>query len=270
MIPITFIVIVATALIYGLSGGPVARALGVARTGPGGVLLVGATDVGRAIGRALQDRGLTVVLWTGDDEQARAAEADGLTVYQSDPTDNVAAALPSDLDGLDYALAVSDNSALNAMVATDLAEYFASDHVFQLPVSDERHAAYKNRARALFDESATYQELLARIKAGAEIIDAEPRAAANGGTDIRARLGPDAIPMFLHTPGKDLSVLAAGERPPLAARRRAKTHRPRKATLTALRGCAGARPRPVHRGKTSGSTLADCAKGGAIRVQSGV
>ena len=65
LIPITFIVIVATALIYGLSGGPVARALGVASTGPGGVLLLGATPVGRAIGRALQDRGLTVLVWTG-------------------------------------------------------------------------------------------------------------------------------------------------------------------------------------------------------------
>ncbi len=41
LIPITFIVIVATALIYGLSGGPVARGLGVATTGPAGVLLSG-------------------------------------------------------------------------------------------------------------------------------------------------------------------------------------------------------------------------------------
>ena len=47
LIPITFIVIVATALIYGLSGGPVARALGVASTGPGGILVIGATRVGR-------------------------------------------------------------------------------------------------------------------------------------------------------------------------------------------------------------------------------
>ena len=70
LIPITFIVIVATALIYGLSGGPVARALGVASTGPGGVLLIGGTPVGRAIGRALQDRGITVLVWTGDDEYA--------------------------------------------------------------------------------------------------------------------------------------------------------------------------------------------------------
>ena len=98
LIPITFIVIVATALIYGLSGGPVARALGVANTGPGGVLLIGGTRVGRTIGRALQDRGLTVVLWTANDEHAKAATADGLSVYRGNPTRGRHRGCPSDLD----------------------------------------------------------------------------------------------------------------------------------------------------------------------------
>ena len=77
LIPITFVVIVATALIYGLTGLPVARALGVSSTGPGGVLLVGANPLARSIARALGGRGLTVVLWTSDDEDARAAQAEG-------------------------------------------------------------------------------------------------------------------------------------------------------------------------------------------------
>src|SRR5262249_28731705 len=81
LIPITFIVIVATALIYGLSGGPVARALGVASTGPGGILVIGGTRVGRTIARALQGRGLTVMLWTANDENARAAKAEQLPVF---------------------------------------------------------------------------------------------------------------------------------------------------------------------------------------------
>src|SRR5262249_3754703 len=79
LIPIPFIVITSTALVYGLSGGPVARALGVASTGPGGVLLVGGTRVARAIGRALQDRGISVELWTANDDSARAVMADGLS-----------------------------------------------------------------------------------------------------------------------------------------------------------------------------------------------
>jgi NhaP-type Na+/H+ or K+/H+ antiporter len=215
LIPITFIVIVATALIYGLSGGPVARALGVASTGPGGVLLIGGTRVGRAIGHVLQDRGLSVQLWTANDEYARAAEADGLTVYRSNPTEDATAGTPSDLDGIDYALVVGDDEALCAMVATDLSEYFGRDRVFQLPVKDGPAADFLTRVPVLFDDSASHDELLARIEAGAEIAVAEGPAGANGETDLRARLGADGMPMFVHTPGKDLRVVTAGDEPTL-------------------------------------------------------
>jgi hypothetical protein len=40
-------------------------------------------------------------------------------------------------------------------------------------------------------------------------------AGANGDTDIRTRLGATGMPMFVHTPGKDLHVLAATDRPAL-------------------------------------------------------
>jgi hypothetical protein len=216
LIPITFIAIVATALIYGLSGGPVARALGVASTGPGGVLVLGGTPVGRALGRALRDRGLTVLVWTGSDEYARAAKADGLGVYQGNPTEDASDDAPSDLDQLDYALAVGADEALNATIATDLSEYFGSEHVFQLPASDERTRGFYTRAWVLFDASASHDELLSRIKAGAEItvIDAPvPGTKENGGSADRAA----ALPMFVLTPGKDLRVVTAGDQLELEA-----------------------------------------------------
>ena len=202
LIPITFIVIVDTALIYGLSGGPVARALGVASTGPGGVLLVGATPVGRAIGRALQDRGLTVLVWTGNDEHARAAEADGLAVYRRNPIEDAAGDAPSDLDQLDYALLVGDDDALNAMVATDLSEYFGRDRVFQLPAKDKRRGLLHQGAGAL-RRLSDHDELLARIKAGAEVTVTEAPPAGKDGKDNGAGRAV-ALPMFVHTPGKDL------------------------------------------------------------------
>jgi NhaP-type Na+/H+ or K+/H+ antiporter len=215
LIPITFIVIVATALIYGLTGGPVARALGVASTGPGGVLLVGATKVGRAIGRALQHEGIAVVLWTADDEHARAAEADGLTVHRMDPADAATETAPSYLDGLEYALAVSDDDALNAMITTDLTEYFGTGNVFQVAIADGRTASFYTRVPVLFDDSATHDELLARIEAGGEIAVVEPPAGANGETEIRTVLGADGIPIVVLTPEHGLHVLAAADRPAL-------------------------------------------------------
>ena len=210
LIPITFIVIVATALLYGLSGAPVARALGVAHTGPGGVLLIGATAVARAIGRALQDGGLTVLVWTRDDERAAAAAADGLTVYRGDPTEDAAADAPSDLDQVEYALAVGDDEALNAMIATDLSEYFGSDHVFQLPVTPGRAADFYTRTQLLFDASATHDLLAARIKAGDEIAVSNQNPAGHAG--VNGSLGTDGIPMFIHTPGKHLRILVAGDK----------------------------------------------------------
>ncbi len=215
LIPITFVVIVATALLYGLSGAPVAHALGVAQTGPGGVLLLGATPVGRAIGRALHDRGLTVVVWTRRDEYAHAAEADGLTVYRGDPIEDAASDTPSELDGVEYALVAGDDPALDAMIATDLAEYFGRDRVFQLPVEPAPGADFYTRAQLLFHDSATHDALAARIEAGAKI--AAVPAPTTGKRDVGANVGADGIPMFVHTPGKQLRILTAGDRPALEA-----------------------------------------------------
>jgi hypothetical protein len=112
---------------------------------------------------------------------------------------------------------VGDDEALCAMVATDLSEYFGRDRVFQLPVKDGRTADFLTRVPVLFDDSASHDELLARIEAGAEIAAAEGPVGANGETDLRARLGADGMPMFVHTPGKDLRVVTAGDEPTLEA-----------------------------------------------------
>ena len=214
LIPITFIVIVATALIYGLSGGPVARALGVASTGPGGILVIGGSQVGRTIGRALQDLGLAVVLWTVSDERARAAKADQLSVYRGDPLDDAIVDEPSDLDQLEYALVVGDDEAFCAMAATDLSEYFGPDQVFQLAAKDKQAADFYTRVTVLFDDSASHDELLARIEAGAEIAITEAATNEGGELDIQSAGG---MLMFVNTPGQDFRVIAAGERPRLEA-----------------------------------------------------
>ena len=96
------------------------------------------------------------------------------------------------------------------MVATDLSEYFGRGHVFQLPISEHRAAALLARAPFLFHDSATHEQLLTRIEAGGEISVAEPAGANEG-----SLLGANGIPMFVLTPGMELAVVAAGDRPEL-------------------------------------------------------
>src|SRR5262249_34970005 len=109
-----------------------------------------------------------------------------------------------------------DDEALNAMVATDLSEYFGREHVFQLPVSAHRAADFLTRVPILFDSSATHEALLSRIEAGDEVSVVE-QAEANGGGDRHAGLGPDGIAMFIVTPGKHLQILVSGDESKLEA-----------------------------------------------------
>ena len=86
--------------------------------------------------------------------------------------------------------------------------------VFELAVTDGRAADFYTRVPVLFDVAATHDELLARIKAGGKITVAPPTPAKEA-ADPHAAPGATGMPMFVNTPGNDLRVLAAGERPPL-------------------------------------------------------
>jgi hypothetical protein len=209
-IPITFIVIVATALIYGLSEARGARAGSRAQARVG--CCCSAPPGRRAVGRALHD-GADRARVDRQRQYARAAKADGLSVYKGNPP-RMPVGMLIRTDELEYALVVGADEALNAMIATDLSEYFGRDRVFQLAPSDERTADFYTRAQVLFDDSASHDELLSRIKAGAEITVTEAPAAGKNGKDAGADRAA-TLPMFVHTPRKDLRILTAGDQPDL-------------------------------------------------------
>jgi NhaP-type Na+/H+ or K+/H+ antiporter len=75
---LVFLVIAVTVIFAGLVGGPVGRLLRVRRPTETGYVLLGANDLGRALGRALRDGGEEVVLIDSNPHAIAAAEADGL------------------------------------------------------------------------------------------------------------------------------------------------------------------------------------------------
>ena len=77
ILPIVFVVIFATVVVYGLTGSLVARRLHVAGAQGTLVLIVGGHEPARAIGSALRDAGVGVRLWAGPAAQP-AAHAAGL------------------------------------------------------------------------------------------------------------------------------------------------------------------------------------------------
>ena len=78
ILPVTFLVIVVTVAVYGLTAVPVARRLGVTRPARARPLLVGGDDWVIDLGRVLRSLGLDVLMWAGFDEQRQRISHAGL------------------------------------------------------------------------------------------------------------------------------------------------------------------------------------------------
>ena len=101
---------------------------------------------------------------------------------------------------------MTDDDGLNGMLAADLGQYFGHDRVYQLAPTSGDDIDFYVRSRVLFDESATYHELDARLKRGA-VVDA-----LTVQSDGQAEANDGAIAMFILSPD-NLHVVVAGEAP---------------------------------------------------------
>lgn len=171
MVPLTFLVIVATVVIYGLTAKPLSRWLQVAKPEATGFLIVGAHSWAREIAAALQREGCPVLLVDTNSDNISRARLEGLpTCYASILSPDIAEEI--DLTGLGRLLALTSNDEVNALAALHFIEIFGRAQVYQLPT---RKAGAKDavshhlRGRILFGEDLTYKELAARSVAGAAI-----------------------------------------------------------------------------------------------------
>ncbi|WP_030299844.1 cation:proton antiporter [Streptomyces katrae] len=84
VLPVTFLVIVGTVLLYALTAGPMARRLGVVKEEGRRVLLVGGAPWVVDLGRTLRSAGLDVLMWAGLDEERERIKGAGLELATGD------------------------------------------------------------------------------------------------------------------------------------------------------------------------------------------
>ncbi len=113
---LVFLVIAVTVLVQGLSGGLVARLLGVRGPGRAGQVVLGASPLGLALGSVLRSAGESVTFIDSNPHACRDAEAQGFQVlYGSALTESLQ--LRAGLDRRVGCLAVSLNDELNLVFA---------------------------------------------------------------------------------------------------------------------------------------------------------
>ncbi|UCC48004.1 MAG: cation:proton antiporter, partial [Gemmatimonadota bacterium] len=215
LVSITFMVIIGTVVIYGLSAAPLARLLKVAQPDPQGILIVGAHPWARAIASELKEEGVAVRLV--DTNYANVAEArmEGLPVYYGSALTEVALDA-IELQGIGRLLALTSNDEVNSLTALHFSEIFGRDSVYQLPPEQLARASKQVvsrslRGRFLFDPQATYWNLTARFDAGADVKTTNLTEAFDY-ERFRARYRK-AIPLFLIGAGNELTVFTVKSPP---------------------------------------------------------
>ncbi len=140
VVPIMFLVIIGTIVIYGFLAGPVARRLGLAEARADGVLIAGAHATARGFASELDARGVKSVLVDTDPYNVTRAVAAGLTarrisVLAEDATDTI------DLRGIGRLAALTSNDEVNALATARFARVFGRREVFQLAPDTRRQGA---------------------------------------------------------------------------------------------------------------------------------
>jgi NhaP-type Na+/H+ or K+/H+ antiporter len=116
ILPITFLVIVGTVLLYALTAAPVARRLGVVRSARTRPLLVGGAPWVIGLGQALKSAGLDVLMWAGAEDERKHITAAGLELAHGEML--ATATNPrARLEGVSAVFLLTDDDDFNALAS---------------------------------------------------------------------------------------------------------------------------------------------------------
>ena len=172
MLPIVFVVIFATVVLYGLTAPFVARGLHVAGKQRGLVLVVGGHDWARELALALQKSGVAVRMWVGPAAEQEAARAAGLEADHGRMMVD-AAEREDELEEVTDVLLVTRSDDLNTVAAAELRPEVGHGHVFRVapdPAVAQDLLPPAGEGGILGSRDLTFAEISRRFAAGARFV----------------------------------------------------------------------------------------------------
>jgi hypothetical protein len=214
ILPVTFLVIVATVTLYGLTAVPVARRLGVTRPARTRPLLVGGDSWVIDLARAFRTAGLDVLMWApSDDQRTRIGQA----ALELAPGEQLASAVTQGtaIEGVTAILLLTDEDNYNDLAATTLAGN-SDTPIYRIAPSRGAAAPY-TPGEPLFSPTLTHPSVTARYSAGARITTQSSDGGIPPATDLLFLINPEGtlIPVTASRPpdpqpGDTLVLLGPG------------------------------------------------------------
>ena len=172
VLPLVFAVIASTVLLHGLSLAPIARWLGLASGGRGGLLIVGASSWAVALGEAVRTAGMPVIVIDRSALALKAARLVGLQTLRMEVLSAIGEEV-IDLAEFEHLLAATPDDAYNALVCTRFAAELGRERVYQVAPdeSGSRQATSREwRGKLAVSEAMTHQRLAELMGGGAAFV----------------------------------------------------------------------------------------------------
>lgn len=173
LVPITFLVIVGTVAVYGLTAGPLAKWLDLSDNNPQGILFVGAEPWVRELAALLGEEQIQSVLVDTNYANVAAARMSGMraeciSVLSEHVNEDI------DLAGVGKLFAMTPNDEVNALAVNEFSHVFGRANVYQLTPWDRATGRRPSigehlQGRLLFDQQLHHDEIEVRLERGHQL-----------------------------------------------------------------------------------------------------
>jgi NhaP-type Na+/H+ or K+/H+ antiporter len=199
LVPITFLVIIGTVTLYGLTAPFLAKVLKISQSDPRGVLIAGAHDWALEIALVLREHGFKVVVVDTSRYKTNKAKMRGLDAHnESIIAERVVDRI--NLEGIGKLLALTSNDEVNALGVLHFSEIFDNENLYQLQPytkADEREFSPQHLSgRFLFGKEITFGTIEKLYSAGATIKSTKLTKEFSY-RDFKEKYDNSHIPLFL-------------------------------------------------------------------------
>lgn len=173
LVPLTFFIIIVTVVLQSMTARPIALWLKVAEPEPRGFLIIGANSVARAVGKALSNNKIDVLLAGTEWENISKAKNDGLPTYFGNPISEHANR-HIDLVGIGRVLAICPYENINAAAVMHFRMELGDNNVFTLPKPqtgglEGQRLSVQRQGSLLFGNELTYSLMASALSQKGEI-----------------------------------------------------------------------------------------------------
>ncbi len=200
LVPLVFLCIIGTVLVYGLLALPLAKKLGVTAGRSDGVLFAGAESWIVEVASALVKDGHNVLLLDTKYERIAEAKLKGVPAIRANVLSEYAEH-EIEFGGIGQLVAATPNDEINSLASIEYIHTFGRKNVWQVSPEDTLHhhskaVAQDKRARICFSRAATFRELSAKFSRS-HIIKTTTLTDKYGIEEFLDQYGEEVLVLFL-------------------------------------------------------------------------